>query len=100
MPVVTLKQAIIHFGLNEEVYQNIINRVITAQIQSKKDFNEIQKHRMKDLIDLKNGTATKSTLIAFVINHISYLKELVKYDIINNGQDVIIHYNNKNTESW
>lgn len=92
--ITTLKKAIRYFKLDDFHFNNRIDKI------SKSD-NPNKENIIEELISIRDNTCTNSEVIVYVLQHISYHKMLLKYDIIDaNSLDVIIHYEDKQTETW
>lgn len=92
--ITTLKKAIIYFNLDKSHYQKRIDRY-------KKDYDKASQDIINELILLRDDKADNTTLIAYILNHISYKKILIKYDIINaSNLDVLIYYEDIQHSEW
>lgn len=96
MPVFNLEQSLLYFNMNK-VYEDRISYIEEVVFIKPLDDTQLlrQLNRLEEAKAILAGEAKLSLIISSLLNHISWKHNLVKYDILNNGEDIIIHFEYK-----
>lgn len=92
----TLVQAEKYFGIkevNSKLLQSI-RKQMSDPIQIERQDLEKMQARLEFILPLVLEQASKIDRITRILNYIAWKKILIKYDLINNGEDVLIHWKN------
>lgn len=96
----TLYQAEQYFNIkaeNEKILKRVTEDLKEQQPNDK--YNALD--RLREMyIPLVSGEASRLERITRILNYISWKKNLIKYDIVQDGEDVIIHWESKTEHQY
>lgn len=96
----TLHQAEQYFNIKAE-NEKILKRVTEDLKEQQPNDNYNALDRLREMyIPLVSGEASRLARITRILNYISWKKNLIKYDIVQDGEDVIIHWESKTEHQY
>lgn len=99
--VATLDDLYITFKVDDVHKKRLINTK-KRLVESGNVFDKDLQSRVNLMKRLVNGEATQIEKIKSVLNIIEWKAQLIKYDLINNQTDVLVHYkwNEEPSDKW